>query len=100
MPHFIIDNKTKILYLELLIKKIFKILPLFEECPDNIFVYLGGLIIDICSANNLFDGILIETIVKLNSLKINKLSHKEVRKIVLETTNIVDKIRKDLINNG
>jgi len=74
-------------------------LPLFEDSPESIYVYLGGLIIDIDSANHLFNGILIEPIIKLNSININKLSHKQIRKIILETTNIVDKIRRDLIDS-
>lgn len=101
MPTLIIDNNAKILYLDKLVGNIFKILPLFEEVNTDIYkLYLGGLLIDINSANSLFDGILIDIIVKINALFENDFEHKQIRKIVLESTNLVNKIKKELIDSG
>lgn len=97
MPILVIDTKTKILYLNSLIGKVYKILPLYENETNEIFkIYLGGLLIDINSANVLFDGILIDLIVKIHSIYVNDFDHKQVRKIVLECTNLVKKIRGEL----
>jgi len=97
MPILMIDNKTKILYLNNLVGKVYKILPLYENETDEMLkVYLGGLLIDINSANVLFNGILIDLIIKIHSIYVNDFDHKQVRKIVLECTNLVKKIRGEL----
>jgi hypothetical protein len=101
MSALIIDDKTKIIYLDKLVGNIFKILPLYEEVDSNVYkIYIGGLLIDINSANSLFDGILIDLIIKINTLFENNFEHKQMRKIVLECTNLVKKIRRELENNG
>lgn len=95
----IISNKEKIIYLENLKGKIFKLLPLSEQ-NDNIvpIVYLNGLMMNISSSNQMFDGMLIDLLVKLNEIRIIKLNHKQLRKIILEALDMValliDKLKK------
>jgi hypothetical protein len=71
---------------------VFKVIPLFEVDNKLPLEYVDDLIRDIHSANDLFDGILIEILVKINSLKDKKINHRIVRKIILECTNIINKM--------
>jgi hypothetical protein len=95
------SKKSKLIYIDELINKIFKILGLFED-NDNIIpiIYLNGLIMNINSANELFDGELINLIIKLNILITNKLNHKELRKIIFECINEEIPKIKNKINEG
>ena len=91
-----ISRKEKYLYLNRLIGKIYKTLPLFEVenmLPSN---YLNDLIFEIHSANDIFNGILIEIIVKLNSLNKPNISHGKLRKIILECTNMIVKMLDEM----
>lgn len=85
-----ISKEEKILYLTRLIGKVLKILHLVEEKQHDYKIYLGGLIIDIHSANDLFDNQLIDVLIKLNSIYINDFEHKQIRKIVLECKNNIN----------
>lgn len=97
-----ITKDSKLIYLSNLINKIFKILPLYEK-NDSLIpqIYLNGLLININSANQMFDNILIDIMIKLNELNISNLTHKEIRKIILECVNDVvalrENIKKDVI---
>lgn len=92
MNNIIFTNKDKIIYLSRLIGKVFKTLPLFEIDNKLPIVYVNDLIYDIHSANDLFDGILIEILVKINSLKLKNINHRIVKKDILECTNILNKM--------
>lgn len=89
-------NKEKIIYLSRLIGKVFKVIPLYETNNLLPLDYVDDLIRDIYSANDLFNGILIEILVKINSIKIKNVNHKTVRKIILECTNIINKMIDNL----
>ena len=86
-----LSQKSKLKYLELLPGKIWKTLPLYEQSQDY-KVYLKRLLDDLNSANDLFDEIFTDIIVKLNVVLIEDLEHKEIRARVLECTSAVDKI--------
>jgi hypothetical protein len=95
-----ISNKEKILYLSGLVNRIFKILPLYEE-DNNILPqkYVERLTNDIYTANNLFEGILIELLIKTYSIydtPDEPLSHSELKSLVFDCINLCQKIIKDL----
>ena len=93
----IISTDDKKRYLDILIGKIFKIIPIREEGSlDHLTIYLWALLSDLNSANYLFDGILIEVIVKLNSIYLKELPFKEMKKIVFDTIDVVQKTMKKL----
>ena len=99
MGNLVISDKAKQVYLERLIGKLFKILPMFEE-QDKIVpkVYVHALVININSANDLFDGVLIDIVIKLNELYIsNEISHKEVKRLVLGCTNFATRLLQEII---
>lgn len=86
----VVSDTSKNAYLSRLIPKIWKILPLFEEYgKENIEIYVNGLLIDLCSADMLFDGCLSEIIVKLNSVIVVDMTHKEIKKKILECMDII-----------
>jgi hypothetical protein len=55
---------------------------------------------DINSANNLFEGILIDLIIKLNILISNNIDHNIVRKTVFECIESINRIKKELVKDG
>lgn len=104
MSTLIYSNKSKIAYCKRLIGKVFKILYLAEENNNTIpSVYIHALIIDVNSASSMFDDIFIDILVKLNSLyelSNQSISHDDIKNRVLECTNMVDRIGKELGKNG
>lgn len=88
-----IEDKKR--YLDLLIGKVFKIIPICEENgKTHLTLYLWGLCNDVLSANSLFDGELIELIVKLNSIYEGKLTFAEMKKVVFDTIDTIKKINR------
>lgn len=95
----IYTNEEKIIYLKNLIGKIYKILPIFENKNDNdliLIIYLNGLLLNISSANQMFNGILIDILVSLNEIIINDMDHKNLKKVVFECINKVTNLKEDL----
>jgi hypothetical protein len=95
-----ISKKEKIIYLNGLVNRIFKILPLYEE-DNNILPqkYVERLTNDIYSANQLFEGMLIELLIKIYSIyetPNEPLSHSELKSLVFDCINLCQKITKDL----
>ena len=92
-----ISNENKIIWLNGLINKIFKILPIVEtNGMDLSRVYINALIYEIASANDIFfNGELTELIPKLNILMKEDLLHSEIRKLIFECTSLVEKIKKN-----
>lgn len=88
-----ITNKEKIIYLENLKGKIFKLLPLSEENNNIVpIIYLSGLLMNINSSNQMFNGILIDLLIQLNEITFVNSNHKQIRKIVLESLNMVSQL--------
>ena len=107
MPFVKISTKEKTVYLTRLIGKILKILHLVEEKQHDYKIYLGGLMLEIHSANDLFENQLIDILIKLNSIYINDFEYKQIRKIILECKNninfLLELLQKDeegVIDNG
>jgi len=96
----IFTTKEKIIYLSRLIGKVFKVIPLFEIENKLPLEYINDLIRNIHSANDLFDGILIEILIKVNSLKGKKINHHIVKKVILECTNIINKMIDSIEKEG
>jgi len=94
-----IKYKEKVIYMNHLISRIYKILPLSEENSNKLpKLYMERLIEDIISANELFDGILISIITQLNVLQIKEISHKKLKSIIFDCItmckNIEDKLEE------
>jgi hypothetical protein len=92
-----ITNKEKKIYLESLQKKIYAILSNYEKYNNIVsIVYLDGLLMNIGSADELFDGMLINLIIKLYELKNVNLGHRKIREIVLDSCEMIDKLIKEV----
>lgn len=100
MIAFVISNKEKSIYLDKLKGRIFKILPLFENSEVDYKLYVSSLLISLNSANELFDGMLIDIFVNIHSIYCNDFSHKEIKKIILETVPIVSKLKEGVDDCG
>lgn len=94
---FITNSKDKYIYINHLVDRIYKILPLSEENKNKIpKIYVKRLIDDVISANELFNGTLINLIIKLNILLIKESTHFEIKSIVFECINLCKKIIHEL----
>jgi hypothetical protein len=90
-----LSKKAKILYINKLINRIYKILPIAEENDNKTpKLYVERLMKDINSANSLFDDILIDIIIKLNVICERPLEHQELKSIIFESIDIVKKIKE------
>lgn len=90
--------KEKIIYLRNLKGKIYKILPLYEG-ENGILVskiYCDGLLMNINSANQIFEGIFVEILIKLNEINFTTMNHYNIRKIILEAVNMSERMLKEL----
>lgn len=99
----ILSDEAKRKYLERLIGKMIKILHLIEERDEtgvNPSDFIYGQLIELNSANQLFDNELIEIIVKLNIIYngYDELEFKDVKKQVFEIKNKINYLLK-LLNN-
>lgn len=104
-----IKKEQKILYLNNLINRIFKIIYLYEENENSIpSVYIERLILEINSSNNLFNGVLIDLIVKINCINflgektgetIEKVFKNKMKSIVFESINLCKKNIEDIQND-
>jgi len=100
MGTIVLSVIAKIAYLDGLVGRIYKILPLYEELGEvPINIYIGALLIDVNSANELFDGKLVDVLVKLNSIYEKECTHKHIKKTTFECTNMVQKM-KDVLMYG
>jgi len=96
-----LTKQEKIKCIEQLIGRVFKILPMTEEINDsisktNLQLHIEKLIIDMHSANSLFDGILIDIVVKINSIYENDFKHSQIRSIVLDSASKLNKVKSSL----
>lgn len=97
----ILSKDAKIKYLERLIGKMIKILHLIEEREQtgiNPSDFIYGQLIELNSANQLFDNELTEIIVKLNIVysDYEKVEFKDIKKQVFEIKNKVNFLIKTL----
>lgn len=90
-----LSQEEKIKCIEEIIKKIKKILYVYEKSLDvdtgyDYKIYITGILFYVKSSDNLFSGDLISIMVNLNSILINNFEKKQLKKIVLETKNIAE----------
>lgn len=97
----ILSKESKIKYLEKLIGKMIKILHLIEEEKDtgnspSDFIY--GQLVEMNSANQLFDNELVDIIVKLNVVyrDYNKVEFSKIKKQIFEIKNRINYLIKSL----
>ena len=93
--NIILSEKEKKFCLQDINKKILRCLYVFEQeqkgmenynCKD----YLESVILYVHSSNQLFDGILMNIIVNLNTLKENDFNKEKFKKIIFECKNYID----------
>jgi hypothetical protein len=95
VPKIQINNEAKAKWLKNRIGDIFKILPLVEmQGVEMTKIHIVSLISILASGNDIYfeNNELIDILPKLNIILKEKLEHAEIRKIVLECTNFVNKL--------
>ena len=95
IPKIQTTNEAKIKWLGNRIGDIFKILPLVEtQGVEMTKIHIVSLISILASGNDIYfeNNELIDLVPKLNRILKEKLEHGDIRKIVLECTNFVNKL--------
>lgn len=105
MLSFVISNDEKVIYLERLRGRVWKMLPLFVDKFDEKYsyeykIYLSGLLININTANKLFGGTLIDVFVNLSCLYDNDFVKEEIRTRILEIPPMINKIIDEVNCSG
>lgn len=88
----ILSNQEKVVCLKEIIKKLKKILYVWEKSQEpastyNYRIYCGGVLIYVSSSNMLFDGELVNIVVNLNAIMTNKFTKPQLKRIVFESVN-------------
>lgn len=101
MDNFVLSDKAKKEYLESLIGKVHKILHLIEEEKETGYSpipFIYGQMLEINAANVLFDGKLVNIIVKLKVIYDNysESSFADKKKQIFEIKKIINSILKTL----
>lgn len=92
-----ISDISKQYYLNKLISSVFKIIPMYEEHGyDSVKIYLGGLLMDVASADSLFGGRLSPVLIKLNIIYECEIQYKDIRRKVFECTNLIQTLIEDI----
>lgn len=91
------NNMSKNKYITHLINRLFKLLPLYEISDTLPIIYMDRLYNDVVSANDIFNGDLIQIVTILYSIKNNNsLNHKLLRSSVFECINVCKKIINEI----
>ena len=90
-----LSEKEKIFCLKDINKKLIRCLYVYEQEKEQIENYdyknyLESIILYVHSSNQLFDGILMNVIINLNTLKENDFNKEQFKKIIFECKNYVD----------
>ena len=88
----ILSNQEKVVCLKEIIKKLKKILYVWEKSQEpastyNYRIYCGGVLIYVSSSNMLFDGELVNIVVNLNAIMTNTFTKPQLKRIVFESVN-------------
>jgi hypothetical protein len=98
MDKIMITIEDKKRYLDIMIGKVFKIIPIREENGQvHLNIYMWAILNDLISFNSLCDGELIELVVKLNSIYEGTLTFSEIRKVVFDTIDTIKKINRSYV---
>ena len=95
----VIDDEFFLNYLNFLVNRVYKILPISEDEPETLQSYLDSLILELVGSKDLIlklkkDANFLSLIATLQSLSENKYSHRVIKS---ETFKCIDIIKK-LIN--
>ena len=101
----ILSNEEKVQCLKEIIKRLKKILYVYEKSLDpetnyNYKIYCGGLLIYVSSSNYLFEGELINIIVNLNAILKNDFTKQNLKKIVFESINFAQYVLSNYKKQG
>lgn len=88
----ILSNKEKIFCLKEIIKKLKKVLYVYDKSlePDSTYdykIYCGGVMIYVSSSNLLFDGELVNIVINLNAIMTNEFTKPQIKRVVFECVN-------------
>lgn len=98
---FTLSNKSKIEYLNAIIGKTYKILHLIEEEKTTGYSpkpFITTFLFEVNAANDLFDGKLIQIIIKLKGIResYKDMSFGDIKKQIFEIKRIVNHLLKEL----
>lgn len=90
----ILSDKEKVFCLKEIIKKLKKILYVYDKSlePNSTYdykIYCGGVMIYVSSSNLLFDGELVNIVINLNAIMTNEFTKTQIKRIVFECVNYV-----------
>ena len=90
-----LSEKEKLFCLKDINKKLIRCLYVYEQEKEQIENYdyknyLESIILYVHSSNQLFDGILMNVIINLNTLKENDFNKEQFKKIIFECKNYID----------
>jgi len=93
----IIDNEFFLNYLNFLIGRVYKILPISESEPETLKSYLDSLILELTGSKDLIlklkkDASFLSLIATLQSLSENQYSHNVIRSEVFKCIDIIKKL--------
>jgi hypothetical protein len=93
----IIDNEFFLNYLNFLIGRVYKILPISESEPETLKSYLDSLILELTGSKDLIlklkkDASFLSLIATLQALSENQYSHSEIKREVFKSINIIKKL--------
>ena len=95
----ILSQKEKLECLNEVIKKLKKIIYVYEKSQEenatyDYKIFIRSLIFYVSSADNLFEGKLINIIINLNSIAINDFNKKQLKSIVFDMLNHAEYLLK------
>lgn len=97
MNNIVISQRSKEKWMKVLPNKIYKILPIYEtESIESYKKYLNSLILRTSKFNEICDGVLNDIVLDLIVLRDDELEFKDIRKIVLDDTNLATSIYNEL----
>lgn len=96
---FALSPQEKIKGLEEIIKRVKKILYVYEKSQElnssyDYKQYLASILLYVQTCDSLFNGGLVSILVNLETIRINDFDKKQIRKLVLETLNIANYLLK------
>jgi hypothetical protein len=97
----IFDDKYLINYLNFLINKVYKILPISEREPETLKDYLESLLIELSGSKELIDKIkydanFISVMSTLQYFTSNEYNHKTLRREIFKCIKIIEKLKETL----
>jgi hypothetical protein len=93
----IIDDEFFLNYLNFLINRVYKILPISEDEPETLELYLDSLVLELLGSKDLIlklkkDASFLSLIATLQSLSENQYTHKVIKSQVFRCIDIIKKL--------